>query len=589
MAGLLKENRREYVSDLVADLLRCYGVEYVALNPGSTFRGIQDSIVNYLGNVQPMVVEVCHEEIAVAIAHGYFKAKRRPMAVLLHDVVGLLHASMAIFNAWCDDAAILLLGGVGPMDAAKRRPWIDWVHTALIPADLVRDYIKWDDQPFSPVAVVESFARAYKTAVTPPAGPVLLYFDVELQESRLEEDVRLIGPEEYPAPTPPSPNVEAIKEVAKMIVDAELPAIVVEFLGRNPEAVERLVDFSNEIAVPVVDRWATFNFPNTHPMDLTGSDILSKADLIVAFDVKDLFGALNRPAGSRYENLIRDDAKVVTIGLYDYRINRGTITDYQRINRVNISITSDSSQAIRMLTELCRERLRAERGRIEERYASRATTSRELRKAWVREAEEAMRGSKILLPAVSLAVWRAVRDFDWVVTAGSIGRGRPPWERKVWEFDRWGRYFGTTWGAGLGYNLPASIGVALALKQGLFIDLQPDGDLLYTATALWTASNLKLPILVIVLNNKMYGNDYQHSISIAKARNRPTLSARIGNVLEDPEIDFTSLAKAFGCHGFGPYEKPSELEEALRNAAKVTIRDRKPVIVDVYIENVGER
>ena len=582
----MEGNRCEYVSDLIAELLRRYGVEYVALNPGRTFRAIQESIVNYLGNVQPKIVEVCHEEIAVAIAHGYFKAKRKPMAVLLHDIVGLLHASMAIFNAWCDDAAILLLGGIGPMDAVKRRPWIDWVHTALIPANLVRDYIKWDDQPFSPEAIVESFARAYKIAITPPAGPVLLYFDVELQESRLEKDVRLIRPEDYPAPTPPSPDSKAIKKVANMIIEAEMPVIVAEFLGNNPDAVERLVEFSTEMAIPVIDRWATFNFPNTHPMDLTGSEILSEADLILAFDVKDLFGALNRYRESHCESLIKDDAKVVTIGLYDYRTQRGTITDYQRINRVDLSIASDSSSALQILIELCHEYSRTKRDIIEERYAKCSNISHELKKAWIMEAEEAMKKSKITSPAVSLAVWKAVRDFDWVVAAGSIGRDWPPWERKIWEFDRWGRYFGTTWGAGLGYNLPASIGVALALKEGLFIDLQPDGDLLYTATALWTASHLKLPILILVLNNKMYGIDYQHSVAIARARNRSTLSAKIGNVLEDPEIDFTSLAKAFGCYGFGPYTRPSDLEEAIREAAMITIRERKPVVVDITTEDI---
>ncbi|MDR7523659.1 MAG: thiamine pyrophosphate-binding protein, partial [Armatimonadota bacterium] len=138
-----------YGSDLVVDVLRALGVEYAALNPGATFRGLHDSLVNYGGNRRPQIIQCCHEEIAVAVAHGYTKAAGRPMAAIVHDVVGLQHASMAIFNAWCDRVPLLVLGGTGPMAAEQRRPWIDWIHTALVQGQAVRDYVTWDDQPAS--------------------------------------------------------------------------------------------------------------------------------------------------------------------------------------------------------------------------------------------------------------------------------------------------------------------------------------------------------------------------------------------------------------------------------------------------------
>ena len=156
-----------YGSDLVVDLLRAAGIEHVAINPGATFRGIHDSLVNY-GERRPEHILTNHEEIAVAMAHGYAKAKGRPMAAFVHDIVGLQHASMAIYNAFCDRAPILVLGGGGPMDATRRRPWIDWIHTALVQGNQVRDYVKLDDQPASVSAIPEAILRAWRVARTEP-------------------------------------------------------------------------------------------------------------------------------------------------------------------------------------------------------------------------------------------------------------------------------------------------------------------------------------------------------------------------------------------------------------------------------------
>jgi len=198
----MADSKPRYGSDLIVDLLKVLGIEYVALNPGSSFRGIHDSLVNYNGNRNPEIILCCHEEIAVSVAHGYAKAAGKPMAAIVHNVVGLQHASMAIYNAWCDRTPILVMGGTGPMDSSKRRPWIDWIHTALVQGNLVRDFVKWDDQPGGLGAIPNTMLRGYRIAMTEPKGPVYLCFDVEHQEAPLENEIPIPDPLRYRPPAP---------------------------------------------------------------------------------------------------------------------------------------------------------------------------------------------------------------------------------------------------------------------------------------------------------------------------------------------------------------------------------------------------
>src|SRR5215475_2481246 len=176
-------NAAGYGSDVVADTLRALDIPYIALNPGASYRGLHDSIVNHLGNRGPQMLLCLHEESAVAIAHGYAKVTGKAMAAAVHSNVGLFHATMAVFNAWCDRMPIVILGATGPVDAAKRRPWIDWIHTARDQGAIVRNYTKWDDQPASPAAAREAIIRATWIANTAPRGPVYINLDAEMQEA----------------------------------------------------------------------------------------------------------------------------------------------------------------------------------------------------------------------------------------------------------------------------------------------------------------------------------------------------------------------------------------------------------------------
>src|SRR5690242_769903 len=179
-------------SDVVAETLRALDIPYIALNPGASFRGFHDSLVNHLGNEHPQMLLCLHEEHAVAIAQGWAKVTGRALAVAVHSNVGLFHATMAIFNAWCDRMPVLILGATGPVDAAKRRPWIDWIHTAADQGAIVRQYTKWDDQPASPAAAREALLRASWIAQTAPMGPVYINLDAEMQEARLGEPLPTI-------------------------------------------------------------------------------------------------------------------------------------------------------------------------------------------------------------------------------------------------------------------------------------------------------------------------------------------------------------------------------------------------------------
>jgi len=220
-----------YGSDVVVDLMKAFDIEYAAFNPGATFRGIHDSIVNYGGNYKPEVIFCCHEEISVALAHGYAKAKGKPMIAIVHNIVGLQHASMAIFNAWCDRVPIIVLGGTGPMDTTRRRPRIDWIHTALVQGNQVRDYVKWDDQPYNLACVPESFIRGYRIATTEPMAPIYINYDADIQEDAVTTPIEMPDISRFAPPAPMQANPEALRQAAELLVNAKSPLIIADYLG----------------------------------------------------------------------------------------------------------------------------------------------------------------------------------------------------------------------------------------------------------------------------------------------------------------------------------------------------------------------
>src|SRR2546430_3942875 len=290
VAATSGRSRAAYGSDIIVDLMKAYEIEYAALNPGATFRGLHDSIVNYGGNTMPQIILCNHEEIAVAVAQGYAKAKNRPMAAIVHNVVGLLHAAMAIYTAWLDRTPLLVMGGTGPMAVETPRPWIDWIHTALVQGNAIRHYVKWDDQPSSLQGIVESFIRGYRIATTEPQGPIYLCWDAALQEQHLDSPVAIPDVSRYAPPSVTQADPAALAKAARWLIESDNPVILTDYVGRTPEALPSLGRLAESLAIPVIDLGSRLNFPNTHPLDLAGAEaeVLPHADVVLALDVFDI-------------------------------------------------------------------------------------------------------------------------------------------------------------------------------------------------------------------------------------------------------------------------------------------------------------
>jgi acetolactate synthase-1/2/3 large subunit len=578
----------QYGSDIIVDLLKAAGIEYTAFNPGSSFRGLHDSIVNYGGNRQPEVIACGHEETSVAIAHGYAKASGRPMVAIVHDVVGLQHASMAIFNAWCDRVPVLVLGGTGPMDLTKRRPWIDWIHTALVQGTLVRDYVKWDDQPHTLAAVPESFIRAYRTAVTAPQGPVYLCYDVDLQESPITDPVTLPDLRHYAPPTAMAANLDAVQQATEWLVSAEHPVIIADAVGRSPEAVHALVELAESLAIPVLDHGARFNMPNTHPLDCTGAeaDLLPQADVVLALDVVDLFRALTRldRHTRTMQPLVSDGTKIIHISLADFAIRSWT-SDYQRLHRVDLPIAADTSMALPQLVAACRDRLGQTASlpdRLKERLARIQARHDGLRQGWQAQAQQLASQTPMAPAHIAAVLWDIIKNRDWILAHGTL----QGWTRRLWEWTTPRQYLGGSGGAGVGYAIGASIGAALAHKGSgrLCVDLQPDGDLLACTSALWTAAHHQIPLLMVMHNNRSLYNSEEHAEEVARIRGRPIANKGIGTHLDAPAVDFATVARGFGIYAEGPIEDTHALRSALERALKVVTEEGRPALVDVVAQ-----
>ena len=577
--------KAHYGSDLIVDLLRVLGIEYVALNPGSSFRGIHDSLVNYNGNRNPEIVLCCHEEIAISVAHGYAKAAGKPMAAIVHNVVGLQHASMAIYNAWCDKAPILVMGGTGPMNASARRPWIDWIHTALVQGNLVRDFVKWDDQPVGVEAFPSSIMRGYRTAVSEPKGPVYLCFDATDQEAVLEREIRLPDPARFRPPAPLQAERDAIKEVARLLSEAQTPVILADYVGRNYEAVSSLVELADMLAIPVIDLGARLNFPNTHPLNLTGKnrELLGSADLVVGLDVVDLYGMLMYYDAANKASMLAIDpnCEVIHVTLADLSV-RGWTTDFQALAPVDLPICADTRVFLPALIEEIRRQGKYSKSVVEDRRKHLATQHREIRARWQNGLKRRWDEKPISPPRLAHEVWQAIKNDSWLLVSGAF-RG---WPERLWDWDRAGLFLGGFGGGGLGYGPGASVGASLVHrgKGTVCVNLQPDGDLLYTTSALWTAANTGVPLLTVMTNNRTYYSDEEHQEKIALERDRPLENKVVGMRMEKPPVDFAELARSFGLFGEGPVVEPDAIRPALERALKVVKEESRPALVDVIIQ-----
>lgn len=570
--------------DFMVDVLKTLDIDYLAMNCASSFRGLHEAVINYGKNVKPEILTCPHEEIAVHMAQGYAKIEGKPMAVICHSVVGLQHATMAMYNAWCDRVPVIVMGG-NIIEANKRAPGAEWAHSAADPAAIVRDFVKWDDQPTSLQHFAESAVRAY-IAVTPPMGPVMLSLDAELQENPIQDAQNLSIPK-LSRVIPPVADTGALAEAAKLLVAAENPLIICDRLARTPAGMSRLVELAETLQCAVMDMQGRMNFPSRHPLNQTyrRNAVLSQADVILAIEMNDLWGALNvfsdrivrssRPA-------IKKDVKTITLGVRDLYM-KSNYQYFGRLQEVDLAITGDGEASLPALTEAVKRLINdGRRSALDARgkkLAAERLATIERAKA---NATIGWDASPITIARMCAEVHAQIKDEDWSLV-GYIGGNS--WPHQLWNFGKPYRWNGASGGTGIGYNAPASLGAALANKRHgrLTVSFNGDGDLMFVPSTLWTAAHHRIPILYIVHNNRSYHQEYMYLQAMAARHGRGIENVHIGTTITDPNVDYATVARGFGVYGEGPIIDPKDLGPALQRAIAVVKRG-EPALIDVVTD-----
>src|SRR5262245_12404804 len=495
--------------DFMVDVIKSLDFEYVAANPGSSFRGIHESFVNYGNNTAPEFITCCHEESSVAMAHGYFKAEGKPMAVLCHGTVGMQHAAMAIYNAYCDRVPVYILAG-NSLDATLRRPGVEWAHSVQDAAAMVRDFIKWDDQPVSLPHFAESAVRAYKIAMTPPMMPVLIVIDGGLQEDPISHEVtaRLRIPKLTTA-TPPQGDSGAVAEAARLLVNAQSPVIVADRAARTPAGLIRLVELAETLQAPVVDQGGRMNFPSRHPLNQSSASrqLVANADVILGLELTDFWGTVNtvRDGLTRTSrSIVKPGTKLISITALDLA-TKGNYQDFQRYPEVDVAMAADAEATLPALTEACKRLITADRRAAFQERGKRLAGSHAAALDRARtEATYAWDASPISTARLTMELWAQIRNEDWALVAESGIMS--DWTSQLWTFDKHYQSLGGSGGAGVGYGAPAAVGAALANKKRgrLSVTIQGDGDFLYAPGVWWTAAHHRIPLLAVMPNNRAY-------------------------------------------------------------------------------------
>ncbi len=537
-------------SDVIAATLRALDMPYIALNPGASYRGLHDSLVNYLGNKAPQMVLCLHDENAVSIAQGYWKASNKLMAVGLHSNVGLMHASMPIFNSWCDRTPMLILGATGPWDAAKRRPWIDWIHTCSDQAALVRNFTKWDNQPGSVTAAVEALLRGAQIAETAPRAPVYVNLDVTIQEEKLETPPVIPDVARYAPPPAVRPSTEDLEVAAKLLSGAKNPVMLCGRSSRSLDAWNDRVALAEKLDMRVLTQIKlAASFPTDHRLHAAppanrlvpaARKVLAEADVILSLDWLDLAGALKQAFGDKPVN-----AKIIHISC-DTHLHRGWSMDYQALPPVDVYMNCEHETAVPLLTA--------------------AVTARPQTIKATPNALAGKSGEPLALSGLAYALNAAVGKQEVCYTHLPLG-----WSGAYTHFRNPLDYLGFDGGGGVGAGPGITIGAALALKGSgrIPIGLMGDGNFLMGNTAVWTAAHYQIPCLMIICNNRSFFNDERHQGHVAEHRGRPPENRWIGQRISDPDIDIAAMARAQGAEGIGPVTTMADMQPAIERGIAI--------------------
>jgi len=566
----------------MVDVMKSIGFDYVAANPGSSFRGLHESLINYGGNTAPELITCCHEESSVAMAHGYFKVEGKPMAALVHGTVGLQHAAMALYNAYCDRVPVYVMAG-NSIDATQRRPGVEWDHSVQDAAALVRDFVKWDDVPISLQHFAESAVRAYKIAMTPPMMPVLIVADGGLQEDPVPAERPRVP--KLTLTLPPQGDLNAVDETARLLVAAETPLLVADRLARTSAGMAHLVELAELLQAPVVDQGARMNFPSRHALNHSdrARELVSGADVIVGLELTDFWGTVDayRDQLRRTSRPIaKPGAKLVSITAGDLFM-KANYQDVQRYPEVDIAMAADAEATLPSLIDAVKRRMTPDRKRLfEDRGRKLADARQRLLERARSDATYGWDASPISTARLSAELWAQIKDTNWALVSPIEFVSR--WPMRLWNFDKPYQLIGGSGGAGVGYGAPASVGAALAHKKHgrVVVNIQADGDLMYAPGVLWTAAHHRIPLLSVMHNNRAYHQEVMHIQRMANRHQRGVTSASIGTTIENPNIDYAGLARSLGVHAEGPITDPKDLSGAIKRALDVVKRG-EPALVDV--------
>jgi thiamine pyrophosphate-dependent acetolactate synthase large subunit-like protein len=550
-------------SDVVAELLRRLGIKYVCVNPGSSFRGLHDSLINYLGNEKPTMLLALHEQSVVAIAHGYFKASGEPMAVVLHSNVGLMAGMMSIFNAWCDRVPILILGATGAVDSAVRRSWIDWSHTFRDQGALVRHFVKWDEQPASAKAAIDSVLRAYQAACTPPCGPSYVILDRRLQEDAIDSSITVPDVHGYRPPGPVVPSETMLQEAASLLASATKPVILLGRISQKQTDWDNRVRLAERLGARVVtDLRNGASFPTRHPLHggppdlfLSPGDrkLLAEADVVLSLDWPDLADTLIQA---------RTRAKIIHVSMDIYAQNAFS-GDHQRLVAVDLHMPVPPDAVLEPLLHAL------QKSGSESKPAQYAAAQPQLD----------LKDKTPTLADIGLSL-SSLRQGRKICLA------RVPLNWPAGTYDFWESldYLGYDGGGGVGSGPGMAVGAALALQGTgrIPVAIMGDGEFLGAASALWTASHYRIPLLTVVANNRSYFTDEIQQEVVAKDRERPPGNRWIGQRIDDPAVDLAGLARDFGVASEGPIEKATDLPAALERGLKA-VASGTPYFIDVLI------
>jgi thiamine pyrophosphate-dependent acetolactate synthase large subunit-like protein len=565
-----------WASDVAAEMLRRMGIKYLSMNPGASYRGFHDSIVNYLGNQDPQMILCLHEDHAVHIAQGYAKALDEPMGCILHSNVGLMHGMMGIFNAWCNRVPMVIMGATGPVDAAIRRPWIDWIHTMKDQGAMIRNFVKYDDEPRSAQALAETMVRVNKMIRTAPMGPAYVCLDAGLQESVIDPEMKLPDVSRFLPPAPIPATQDAIDEAVELLVNAKNPVIMMGRLKRSKDSWDARIKLAELLGAAVVTDMKTgASFPTDHLLHLAPPSNrpraeaeagLKQADVILDLNWVDLAGTFKLVFG--HDEVA---AKVIHVSV-DSLLHNGWSSDHMGMPLGDVTMLAECEPVVDQLLAACEAKLGG-KSRWDGKNKGR-TANHDVKFSDLNSSDE------ISVEALTLGMNEVRKGRNITLTNVTIG-----WAADGYHFTHPMDYLGNDAGGGLSSGPGTAIGSGLALADSdrTVVAVLGDGDTMQGSSALWTAAHYSIPVLILISNNRSNFNDEIHQETVAKMRGREPANRWIGQRIDDPEVDITEYAKALGVESGGPVTSVGDLIPAIEAALKV-VEAGKPYVLNVHVQ-----